>query len=119
MSYIGMKELEQVPVTPSKEMKGPLSYDNCKKCASQCEHAGKDRTFCYRDLSCKITKKIDLVNVVRCKDCKYRGDYPCPMYYDELVEWDDDGYRECEWVDHDNTVDNGFCHMGERRDSDE
>ena len=61
----------------------------------------------------------DVVQVVRCKDCKYRGDYPCPMYYDELVEWDDDGYRECEWVEHDNTVGNGFCHMGERRDSDE
>ena len=55
MSYIGMKELEQTPVVPSKGMKGPLSYDNCKGCKSQCEHAGKDRTFCYRDKSCKVT----------------------------------------------------------------
>ena len=60
-------------------------------------------------------KAVDAVEVVRCKDCKYRGDYPCPMYYDECVEWDDDGYHEVEWVDHDQTVDNGFCHMGERR----
>ena len=55
MSYIGMKELEQVPVVPQKGMKGPLSYDNCKDCRSRCEHAGKDRTFLYRDKSCKIT----------------------------------------------------------------
>ena len=55
MSYIGMKELEQVPVIPSKDMKGPLSYDNCMKCVSQCEHAGKDRTFLYMDKSCKVT----------------------------------------------------------------
>ena len=55
MSYIGMKELLQVPVIPSKDMKGPLSYDNCKGCKSKCEHAGKDRPFCYRDKSCKVT----------------------------------------------------------------
>ena len=55
MSYIGMKELEQTTVIPHKGMKGPLSYDNCKGCKSQCEHAGKDRTFCYRGKSCKVT----------------------------------------------------------------
>lgn len=64
-------------------------------------------------------KPVDAVEVVRCKDCKYRGDYPCPMYYDEYTQWDDDGYIESEWIDHDKTVDNGFCHMGEKRDDDE
>ena len=56
----------------------------------------------------------DVLKVVRCKDCKFRGDYPCPMYYDEWVEWNDDGYHESEWIDHDQTIDDGFCHMGER-----
>lgn len=38
--------------------KGPLKYDNCKKCVSKCEHAGKDREFCYRGKSCKKTEKV-------------------------------------------------------------
>ena len=36
-----------------KEMKGELKHDNCKDCHSKCEHAGKDREFCYRGESCK------------------------------------------------------------------
>ena len=34
-------------------MAAGLKYDNCKNCVSQCEHAGKDREFCYRETSCK------------------------------------------------------------------
>lgn len=60
----------------------------------------------------------DVIKVVRCKDCKHRGDYPCPLYQEELVEWDDDGYSECDLVQHDKTTDNGFCHMGERGEND-
>ena len=26
---------------------------------------------------------VDAVEVVRCKDCKHRGDYGCPMYHEE------------------------------------
>ena len=52
--------------------------------------------------------------MVRCKDCKYRGDYNCPMYSEEYVEWDDDGYHEWECVEHDRTHDEGFCDMGVR-----
>jgi len=55
MTIIGFPELGPETVIPGKEMKGPLSYDNCKGCRSQCEHAGKDRTFLYRDKSCKVT----------------------------------------------------------------
>lgn len=36
-----------------KEIKGELKHDNCKDCHSKCEHAGKDREFCYRGTSCK------------------------------------------------------------------
>lgn len=62
---------------------------------------------------------IEAEPVVRCKDCKYRGDYGCPMYYEEYVEWDDDGYHEMEIVEHDHTVDNGFCDRGEKMDKEQ
>lgn len=59
----------------------------------------------------------DVVKVVRCKDCKNRGEAViCPMCWEETIEWDDDGYTEIDFVTHDYTTDNGFCHMGERRE---
>lgn len=61
---------------------------------------------------------VDAVEVARCKDCKHRGDYGCPMYHEEYIEWDDDGYRESEIVEHDRTRDDGFCDLGERKDND-
>lgn len=47
--------------------------DNCKNCNSGCEHAGKDREFvCVKGVSCKTVKpKLEMVAVVRCKDCKH------------------------------------------------
>ena len=58
----------------------------------------------------------DVVEVVRCRDCQYRGDYGCPMYYEEDIEWDDDGYTEVDTIIHDRTTDDGFCSYGERRE---
>ena len=59
---------------------------------------------------------VDAVEVVRCKDCKNRGnDVSCPMCWEEMIEWDDDGYHEIDFVTHDYTTDNGFCHLGERK----
>ena len=53
---------------------------------------------------------------VRCKDCEHRGDAPyCPMCFEEMVEWDNDGYTEVDYIQHDYTVDNGYCDRGERR----
>ena len=60
---------------------------------------------------------VDAVEVVRCKDCKHRGDYNCPMYYDEYIEDDYDGYHDSTWIDHDRTADDGFCDRGERKDN--
>ena len=58
----------------------------------------------------------DSVVVVRCKDCKHRGDdVHCPMCFEEAIEWDDDGYTEVDYVLHDRTTDDGFCDRGERR----
>ena len=62
----------------------------------------------------------DVVPVVRCKDCKYRGvDGECPMYHEECIEWVDDEYAECEYVPQDNTHDDGFCDCGAKMDGDE
>ena len=54
---------------------------------------------------------IDAVEVVRCKDCKYREDeLKCPMCFDE---WDED---EPGCLRIDKTVDDGVCHMGAKMD---
>ena len=61
--------------------------------------------------------KVDAVEVVRCKDCKHRGDDAhCSMCFEEAIEWDDDGYTEVDYVLHDRTTDDGFCDRGERRE---
>ena len=57
----------------------------------------------------------NIVRVVRCKDCKYRGDDICPMYFEEFREWDDDGYLEHDIDAYDYSKDDGYCYMGERR----
>jgi hypothetical protein len=62
-------------------------------------------------------KRDAMAELVRCKDCKHRGDdVHCPMYYEEEIEWDDDGYIEADYVPHDRTTDDGFCDRGERRE---
>ena len=70
---------------------------------------------------CSILAKVDYLIAngveipVRCKDCQHRGDIVCPMYNEEYIHWAEAGYEEGEWVTHDYSCDNGFCHMGERR----
>lgn len=62
--------------------------------------------------------RSEYVKVVRCKTCNNRGNSSCPLYSEELFEWDDDGYMESDIVIHDCTIDNGFCYLGEREDND-
>lgn len=62
------------------------------------------------------SKTIDAVEVVRCKDCKYRGYDDCPMCHDEYYYDEDDGG---DWVTRDMTVDDGFCHKGAKMDGGE
>ena len=53
--------------------------------------------------------------LVRCKDCKHRDTDECLMYYEEWYEIDEgDGYADTDFIIHDYTKDNGFCHHGER-----
>lgn len=59
---------------------------------------------------------IDAVEVVRCRECKHRGYDACPMCHDEYYYDEDDGG---DWVTHDKTEDDGFCHMGAKMDAKE
>ena len=58
---------------------------------------------------------IDAVPVVRCGECKLRNQFGCPMYYEEYLEWEEDGYLESDILCHDHTSDDGFCDSGERK----
>lgn len=63
---------------------------------------------------------IDAVQVVRCKDCKHRHTFECPMYSEEWVDFDDGfGYACSDLVVNDYTVDDGFCHCGKRMGGEE
>ena len=54
---------------------------------------------------------IDAVPVVRCVECIHRCTDCCPMCHEEYYYDEDDGG---DWVTRDMTVDDGFCHMGEK-----
>lgn len=55
---------------------------------------------------------VDAVPVVRCKDCKHRGGYHCPMYHTETSLDDLDGFDD---YNVDKTDGDGFCHRGEKK----
>lgn len=58
-------------------------------------------TFGGKKVETKSTHEDDLVQVVRCKDCKYYATESCPM-----VEWSFEA-----------TDPNGFCNYGERKEN--
>jgi hypothetical protein len=73
----------------------------------------------YGDLLDAInsTPTVDAVEVVRCRDCKRRGIAgKCPMCYTEDAYDEDYGY---DYWDVDKTVDDGFCHCGEKWDAED
>lgn len=54
-------------------------------------------------------KPVDAEPVVRCKECKHRGtSYDCPLRH--LVFTETEGYHYA-----DSTIDDGYCHKGERK----
>lgn len=67
-----------------------------------------------------LQKLVDSrVEVVLCKECKHRfDDTNCPMCFEEIYTYDDDGYGDTDYITHDRTIDGGFCHLGERRADD-
>lgn len=64
-----------------------LNYDNCKDCASKCEHAGKNREFVYSgERSCKvngIARKIDREAWEPCEKCNTC--WTCKLALNEFV----------------------------------
>lgn len=56
--------------------------------------------------------------VVRCKECKHRYGYECPMYHEEwfTIDEGDDCYDD-DFRVIDKTQDDGFCYCGERNES--
>ena len=72
-----------------------------------------DKAQSYEQTILKLSlNKADVVEVVRCKDCKhYKRNIPCVGGY----------YNGCdEWIDEGNAItvyDNDFCSYGERADT--
>lgn len=78
--------------------------------------AGQDKAFIAAvEMVIADTPTADVVEVVRCRDCEWRYTDECPMRYEEVISWDEDGWTENETNVHDSTYDNGFCCFGERR----
>ncbi len=100
--------------------------ESLQKIESELEYAdGKDGyLFAYGTLTgvrksiihTKSAPAADVVEVVRCKDCKHRETHECPMVFYETIYFDDEGYVESETLIHDNTEDNSFCSCGERKE---
>ena len=96
------------------KLKEILDDERCEMEYRICE--GQMITFIEAILRVNETPTIDAVPVVRCKDCKYRGNsFACPMCHDESIYDDDDGYDD---YTYDRTDDDGFCNNGERWDED-
>ena len=71
------------------------------------------------DMAVRVLNKIDEANtvdavtVIRCRECIHRGTDNCPMIQEDYYYDEDDG---SDYVMHDHTEDNGFCHKGEKKD---
>ena len=60
---------------------------------------------------------IDAVPVVRCKECRFRGNpLNCPMCHEEDYYDEDDGF---DYIVRDETTDEGYCQKREREDDNE
>lgn len=75
--------------------------EHCRK--TDCEECEKLDVLVDRlgKLEGKEERRVDAVEVVRCKDCKRRDGCLCPMY----------DYGEFPWLP---TADDGFCSFGEK-----
>lgn len=76
-------------------------------------HMFKDQDVLNTILS---AERLDVAPVVRCKECKHRCTYKCPMYHTETCLDDLDGFDD---YNVDRTDDDGFCHLGERWECEE
>ena len=96
----------------------------CRKCFHSyvCEQFNEHRDSDWDNKKCHFfndhfVNVENVVEVVRCKDCKHRGDFGCPMYHEEDIKWDNYGYTECKVTIHDYSRDDDFCSYGERSET--
>lgn len=88
------------------------------ECGSHYAYCEKDNCSCSYIGRLLDIPSIEAVQVVRCKDCKHRETDDCPMYWMEWFSVDEgDGYFEEDFIIHDYTRDDGYCHWGERNES--
>lgn len=80
--------------------------DNCKDCASSCEHAGKDREFvCVKGVSCKTVKpKLEMVatekgELILLTITKSEKGEPMQMNQMEHELWKMAAWIVCPWCD--------------------
>ena len=80
-----------------------------------CIH-GEEIEQAIKDIFAEDNPFKPTIDIVRCNECQHRGNMACPLYNEEYIPRDYDGYDEGEWVITDNTCDDGFCDRGERRE---
>ena len=86
-------------------------YKEWQGCGNK--YGAYDIIYYTTDAIDKIKPAENVKEIVYCKDCKHRSTNHCPMYYEECIEYDDDGYLEHDYIIHDNTIDDGYCDRGE------
>ncbi len=70
-------------------------------------YANQKMMLAYLRSVLKNATTVDAVEIVRCKDCRHRGDSSkCPMMYPDNSPY----YPDTDW-----TEDKGYCHRGERK----
>ena len=78
------------------------------------EDQRKALRIAQRDIEFVDLMPDDMMPVVRCKDCKHRGDHEvCPLH-DIRLCFDGDGHMD--EVEDDKTEDEFFCSYGKRRE---
>lgn len=86
------------------------SEDCCKRNREHCKSDFADHLLANGVTFAKDTAKnvtsIDTVEVVRCRDCRYRKTERCQMYWES-----EDGREQYNWE-----TDDDFCSSGKRRD---
>ena len=87
------------------------------KCIDMAQDDEMHHAMCAVAEGIKEAPALDVAPVVRCKDCKHRRTDRCPMRLSEIA-YSDHGTRgySVYTQEKDKTIDNGFCHLGARKD---
>lgn len=96
------------------------------KCPNDCEYSRQSAEVIMRDATAEEKTSVqryissisaEAIQVVQCKDCRWRYVDDCPMYHEEWFTIDEGfGFFDDDYRIIDNTTDNGFCYLGEREE---